>query len=81
VPDSAELFAAASGAQPQTASTATAVTPEAIARPDGVVKTTPQTVSYDQYSMIIGGRHVFITAGEFDPWRTPSPSLRRRATW
>ena len=65
----------ASGGQPQTASTAAAVTPEAIARPDGVVKTTPQTVSYDQYSMIIGGRHVFITAGEFDPWRTPSPSL------
>jgi beta-galactosidase GanA len=65
----------ASGAQAQTATTATAVTPEAIARPDDVVTTTPQTVSYDQYSMIIGGRHVFITAGEFDPWRTPSPSL------
>ena len=25
--------------------------------------------------MLIGGQRVFITAGEFDPWRTPSPSL------
>ena len=31
----------------------------------------PQQVSYDQYSMLIGGQRVFITAGEFDPWRTP----------
>ncbi len=38
-------------------------------------KTAPQTVSYDQYSMLIGGKRVYVTAGEFDPWRTPSPSL------
>ena len=25
--------------------------------------------------LLIGGKRVFITAGEFDPWRTPSPSL------
>ncbi len=36
---------------------------------------TPQQVSYDQYSMFINGKRVFVTAGEFDPWRTPSPSL------
>ena len=35
----------------------------------------PQQVSYDQYSVLIGGKRAFITAGEFDPWRTPSPSL------
>ena len=34
-----------------------------------------QQVSYDASSLLIGGKRVFITAGEFDPWRTPSPSL------
>jgi beta-galactosidase GanA len=51
------------------------VTPEPIAPPANVLRGEPQTVSYDQYSMVIGGQRVFITAGEFDPWRTPSPSL------
>jgi beta-galactosidase GanA len=51
------------------------VTPEPIAQPRDVSRGAPQTVSYDGYSMIIGGKRVFITAGEFDPWRTPSPSL------
>jgi beta-galactosidase GanA len=50
-------------------------TPEPIARPQNVITSTPQTDAYDQYSMIIGGQRTFITAGEFDPWRTPSPSL------
>ena len=35
----------------------------------------PEQVSYDASSLLIGGKRVFITAGEFDPWRTPSPSL------
>jgi beta-galactosidase GanA len=56
-------------------SATTAATPEPIAPARDVVTGTPQTVSYDGYSMIIGGKRVFITAGEFDPWRTPSPSL------
>ncbi|HEX6520659.1 MAG TPA: beta-galactosidase [Streptosporangiaceae bacterium] len=51
------------------------VTPEPIAPPRNVQTGKPQTVSYDRYSMLIGGQRVFITAGEFDPWRTPSPSL------
>jgi beta-galactosidase GanA len=51
------------------------VTPEPVAPPRDVLRGTPQTVSYDQYSMLIGGKRVFVTAGEFDPWRTPSPSL------
>jgi len=62
------------GAAAQTATTG-AVKPEPIAQPTNVVKGAPQTIGYDQYSMIIGGKHVYITAGEFDPWRTPSPSL------
>jgi beta-galactosidase GanA len=58
----------------QTATT-NAVTPAAIPEPENVVKTAPKTVGYDQYSMIIGGKRVYTTAVEFDPWRTPSPSL------
>jgi beta-galactosidase GanA len=65
---------AGTGAQSQTATTS-AVKPEPIAPPRNVVKGAPRTVGYDQYSMIIGGKHVYLTAGEFDPWRTPSPSL------
>jgi beta-galactosidase GanA len=57
------------------AATSRAVTPAALAAPAPVVHGQPQKVSYDQYSMIIDGHRVFITAGEFDPWRTPSPSL------
>jgi beta-galactosidase GanA len=57
------------------AATTNAVTPEPIAQPKHVLLGAPQTVSYDQYSMLIGGKRVFITAGEFDPWRTPSPGL------
>ncbi len=51
------------------------VTPEQLASPADVVLSTPRQVSYDQKSMLIGGKRVFVTAGEFDPWRTPSPSL------
>ncbi len=66
-------------ANTKTSSGATATTggttPEPIAKPKDVLTGKPETVSYDGYSMIIGGKRVFITAGEFDPWRTPSPSL------
>jgi beta-galactosidase GanA len=57
------------------AATSNSVTPAPIAPPRDVLRGRPQKVSYDQYSLIIGGNRVFITAGEFDPWRTPSPSL------
>ncbi|HWG02888.1 MAG TPA: beta-galactosidase [Trebonia sp.] len=65
---------AASGGQAQTTATGPA-TPQPIAQPRNVLKGASQTVGYDQYSMLIGGKRVYITAGEFDPWRTPSPSL------
>jgi len=58
-----------------TSQASNSVTPEPIAPPHGVLRGRPQQVSYDQYSLKIGGHPVFITAGEFDPWRTPSPSL------
>jgi len=51
------------------------VTPAPIPQPRDVAHGQPQPVTYDQYSLMIGGKRVFITAGEFDPWRTPSPSL------
>ena len=35
----------------------------------------PEAATYDQYSLMIGGKRTFIYAGEFDPWRLPSPSL------
>jgi beta-galactosidase GanA len=63
---------AASGTVPGTTK---AVTPEPVPEPKNVLKAAPQTIGYDQYSMLIGGQRVYITAGEFDPWRTPSPSL------
>jgi len=55
--------------------TSAGVTPEPIAPPRDVLRGKPQQVGYDQYSLKIGGNRVFVTAGEFDPWRTPSPSL------
>ncbi len=51
------------------------VVPAAIAAPRDVLLGQPQSVSYDQYSLSIGGKRTFIYAGEFDPWRLPSPSL------
>ena len=51
------------------------MTPAPLPAPRPVLHGQPQQVSYDQYSMSIGGQRVYITAGEFDPWRTPSPSL------
>ena len=55
--------------------TSQSVTPAKLAAPKDVLTGQPQQVSYDQHSMMVGGKRVFITAGEFDPWRTPSPSL------
>ncbi len=52
-----------------------AVTPAAVQPPRDVLTGQPLGVDYDQNSLLIGGKRVFITAGEFDPWRTPSPSL------
>ena len=63
----------ANGTSPK--ATTNPVTPEPITPPRDVLHGTPKTVSYDQYSMLVGGKRVFVTAGEFDPWRTPSPSL------
>jgi beta-galactosidase GanA len=57
------------------AASSSSVTPAKIAPPSDVLRGQPQQVTYDQNSLIIGGKRVFITAGEFDPWRTPSPSL------
>ncbi len=52
-----------------------AVTPEPVAPPGHVLLGTPRPVSYDHYSVIIGGRRVLLWAGEFDYYRLPSPSL------
>ena len=50
------------------------VTPAPPAPPAGVLRGgQPQQVSYDASSLLIGGKRVFITAGEFDPWRTRRP--------
>ena len=68
--------AGSGGAQSSPASPATApVTPARPAAPAGVMHGQSEQVSYDASSLLIGGQRVFITAGEFDPWRTPSPSL------
>ena len=51
------------------------VTPEPVAPPRDVLRGHPQSVGYDHYSVIIGGRRVLLWAGEFDYYRLPSPSL------
>ncbi len=52
-----------------------AVRPAPIAAPRNVLSGQSQAVTFDQYSLLIGGRRTVIYAGEFDPWRLPSPSL------
>ncbi|GAA2533928.1 beta-galactosidase [Winogradskya humida] len=37
----------------------------------------PQTVAFDQYSMIIGGKRTYLWSGEMHPFRLPSPELWR----
>jgi beta-galactosidase GanA len=69
------VTATTKGGTTSTAATSNEVSPAAIAPPANVRHGTPQQVSYDQYSLLVGGKRVFVTAGEFDPWRTPSPSL------
>jgi beta-galactosidase GanA len=69
------VTATTSGGTSGPAATSPPVTPAKIAPPADVRLGQPQQVTYDQSSVIIGGQRVFITAGEFDPWRTPSPSL------
>ncbi len=64
----------ASAAGPQSGASNT-VTPAPIPEPRDVLLGTPQSVTYDQYSLMIGGKRTFIYSGEFDPWRLPSPSL------
>jgi beta-galactosidase GanA len=64
-----------SGGTASQAASTNSVVPATIARPHDVLLGQPKIVTYDQYSLMIGGSRVFITAGEFDPWRTPSPSL------
>jgi beta-galactosidase GanA len=59
---------------PESASS-NSVTPAPLASPKDVLLGQPQSISYDQYSLVIGGRRTTIYSGEFDPWRTPSPSL------
>ncbi len=64
----------ASGATGPSASS-NSVTPAPIPGPRNVLLGRPQSVTYDQYSLVIGGKRTFIYAAEFDPWRLPSPSL------
>lgn len=37
----------------------------------------PQPVTFDQYSLMVGGERLFVFSGEFHPFRLPSPSLWR----
>ena len=68
---------AKSGSGGPASTTSNTVTPAPIPPPGNVLLGHPATVTYDQYSLSIGGKRTFIYAGEFDPWRLPSPSLWR----
>jgi beta-galactosidase GanA len=50
-------------------------TPAPIAPPREVRLGRSAKVTFDQYSLKIGDKRTVIYAGEFDPWRLPSPSL------
>ncbi|HEY1515257.1 MAG TPA: beta-galactosidase [Solirubrobacteraceae bacterium] len=65
----------ASGPSGPVSSPSNQVIPDPISGPRDVLRGTPESVAYDQYSLMIGGKRTFIYAGEFDPWRLPSPSL------
>jgi beta-galactosidase GanA len=69
------VTATTAGGATSPAATSAPVTPAPRPTPAHVATGPPQQVTYDQSSLIIGGKRVFVTAGEFDPWRTPSPSL------
>jgi beta-galactosidase GanA len=69
------VTASTAAGTPGPAATSAPVTPAKLPAPRGVLRGQPQQVSYDQNSLMIDGNRVFVTAGEFDPWRTPSPSL------
>ncbi|MBV8989297.1 MAG: fibronectin type III domain-containing protein, partial [Solirubrobacterales bacterium] len=64
-----------SGAVSQPSARTRQVTPAPVAPPRDVIVGRPEKVTFDQYSLLIGGKRTVIYAGEFDPWRLPSPSL------
>ena len=66
---------AASGPNGPTSGASNRVTPNPIPGPRDVLLGQRQSVTYDQYSLMIGGKRTFIYSAEFDPWRLPSPSL------
>jgi Fibronectin type III domain len=57
------------------------VTPQPVAPPRRVLLGTPKQVSYDHYSVVIGGRRVLLRAGEFDYYRLPSPRRCGSTVW
>jgi beta-galactosidase GanA len=68
----ANTLAGGSGA---VSSASNQATPAPIRPPSNVLLGKPAAVSYDQYSLMIGGQRRVIYAGEMDPWRLASPSL------
>ncbi|MBV9049773.1 MAG: beta-galactosidase, partial [Solirubrobacterales bacterium] len=64
-----------SGAVSQPSARTRQVTPAPLPPPRDVIVGRPKKVTFDQYSLLIGGKRTVIYAGEFDPWRLPSPSL------
>ncbi|MGH3165902.1 MAG: beta-galactosidase, partial [Trebonia sp.] len=65
----------AAGAPGGTSVASGPVKPAPIGEPTDVMRGQPEKVTYDQYSLMIGGQRKVIYAGEMDPWRLPSPSL------
>jgi beta-galactosidase len=38
---------------------------------------TPKDVTFDHYSLMVGGKRIYLWSGEFHYWRLPSPDLWR----
>ena len=49
----------------------------AAAVPTTAAAATPKTVTFDHYSLMIGGQRTYVWSGEFHYWRLPSPDLWR----
>ncbi|HEX8631047.1 MAG TPA: beta-galactosidase [Catenuloplanes sp.] len=65
-------------AAPATAAGRTAPGPlTAATAPAPLAAAAPRTVTFDRYSLMIGGKRTFIWSGEFHPFRLPSPDLWR----
>jgi beta-galactosidase GanA len=70
----AAVATAAKPALPSSPSSSPSAKPGTVTGPDVTRVTTPHTISWDQYSLMIDGKRVMMWSGEFHYYRLPSPA-------